>query len=160
MGVMEFIIGMDIIKIKIIVVKKGDRYVINGQKVWISCVQYFDLMIFLVCIMLLVEVKKKFEGMLIFIVDIKEVMKLGMIVQLILNMVNYEINELFFDNLEIFEENLIGEEGKGFKYILIGLNVECMLIVVECIGDGYWFIDCVVKYVSECNVFGCFIGQN
>lgn len=75
-------------------------------------------------------------------------------------MVNYEINEFFFDNLEIFEENFIGEEGMGFYYIFDGLNVECILIVVECIGDGYWFMDCVICYICECEVFGCFIGQN
>lgn len=160
MGVIELIIGIDIIKIKIIVVCKGDCYVINGQKVWILWIQYFDLMILLVCIMLLVEVKCKFEGMLIFFVDLCEVIGKGLIVQLIVNMVNYEINELFFDNLEIFVDSLIGEEGKGFCYIFDGFNVECILIVVECIGDGCWFIDKVSYYVCDCVVFGWLIGQN
>jgi acyl-CoA dehydrogenase len=98
--------------------------------------------------------------MSIFIVDIKDAMANGMTVRPILNMVNHETNELFFDNLEIPEENLIGEEGKGFKYILTGLNAERALIAAECIGDGYWFTDRVTKYVSERRVFGRPIGQN
>ena len=106
------------------------------------------------------EVTKKTEGMSIFLVDIKEAMKSGMEVRPILNMVNHETNELFFDNLEIPEENLIGEEGKGFKYILTGLNAERTLIAAECIGDGYWFTDRVVNYVKERVVFGRPIGQN
>ncbi|ANG98703.1 acyl-CoA dehydrogenase [Brucella pseudogrignonensis] len=160
MGVTEPTTGTDTTKIKTTAVKKGDKYVINGQKVWISRVQHSDLMILLARTTPLSEVKKKSEGMSIFIVDIKEAMKSGMTVQPILNMVNHETNELFFDNLEIPEENLIGEEGKGFKYILTGLNAERTLIAAECIGDGYWFTDRVTKYVSERNVFGRPIGQN
>ena len=108
----------------------------------------------------LAEVKKKSEGMSIFIVDLREAIGKGMTVQPILNMVNHETNELFFDNLEIPAENLIGEEGKGFKYILDGLNAERTLIAAECIGDGYWFIDKVTKYAKERVVFGRPIGQN
>ncbi|KFI25423.1 acyl-CoA dehydrogenase [Haematobacter missouriensis] len=160
MGVTEPTTGTDTTKIKTTAVRKGDRYVINGQKVWISRVQHSDLMILLARTTPLSEVKKKSEGMSIFIVDIKEAMKSGMEVRPILNMVNHETNELFFDNLEIPVENLIGEEGKGFKYILTGLNAERTLIAAECIGDGYWFTDRVVKYVSERNVFGRPIGQN
>ena len=160
MGVTEPTTGTDTTKIKTTAVKKGDKYVINGQKVWISRIQHSDLMILLARTTPLSEVKKKSEGMSIFIVDIKEAMKSGMEVRPILNMVNHETNELFFDNLEIPEENLIGEEGKGFKYILTGLNAERTLIAAECIGDGYWFTDRVVKYVSERNVFGRPIGQN
>ena len=160
MGVTEPTTGTDTTKIKTTAVKKGDKYVINGQKVWISRVQHSDLMILLARTTPLAEVTKKSEGMSIFIVDIKEAMKNGMEVRPILNMVNHETNELFFDNLEIPEENLIGEEGKGFKYILTGLNAERTLIAAECIGDGYWFTDRVVKYVSERNVFGRPIGQN
>ncbi|KFI29551.1 acyl-CoA dehydrogenase [Haematobacter massiliensis] len=160
MGVTEPTTGTDTTKIKTTAVRRGDRYVINGQKVWISRVQHSDLMILLARTTPLSEVKKKSEGMSIFIVDIKEAMKSGMEVRPILNMVNHETNELFFDNLEIPVENLIGEEGKGFKYILTGLNAERTLIAAECIGDGYWFTDRVVKYVSERNVFGRPIGQN
>ena len=135
MAVTEPTTGTDTTKIRTTAVKKGDRYVINGQKVWISRVQHSDWMILLARTTPLAEVKKKSEGMSIFMVDIKEAMKSGMVVQPIPNMVNHETNELFFENLEIPEENLIGEEGKGFKYILDGLNAERTLIAAECIGD-------------------------
>ena len=160
MGVTEPTTGTDTTKIKTTAVKKGDRYVINGQKVWISRVQHSDLMILLARTTPLSEVKKKSEGLSIFIVDIKSAMENGMEVRPIPNMVNHETNELFFDNLEIPEENLIGEEGKGFKYILTGLNAERVLIAAECIGDGYWFTERVRNYVSERQVFGRPIGQN
>ena len=160
MGVTEPTTGTDTTKIKTTAVKKGDKYVINGQKVWISRVQHSDLMILLARTTPLAEVKKKSEGLSIFLVDIKEAMKNGMEVKPIPNMVNHETNELFFDNLEIPEENLIGEEGKGFKYILTGLNAERTLIAAECIGDGYWFTDKVTAYVNEREVFGRPIGMN
>ncbi|MEC8581708.1 MAG: acyl-CoA dehydrogenase family protein [Pseudomonadota bacterium] len=160
MGVTEPTTGTDTTKIKTTAVKKGDKYVINGQKVWISRVQHSDLMIVLARTTPLAEVKKKSEGLSIFLVDIKGAMKNGMEVKPIPNMVNHETNELFFDNLEIPEENLIGEEGKGFKYILTGLNAERTLIAAECIGDGYWFTDKVTAYVNEREVFGRPIGMN
>jgi len=160
MGVTEPTAGTDTTKIKTTAVKKGDRYVINGQKVWISRIQHSDLMILLARTTPLDQVTKKSEGMSIFIVDIKEAIGKGMTVQPILNMVNHETNELFFDNLEIPVENLIGEEGQGFKYILTGLNAERALIAAECIGDGYWFIDKVSAYAKERTVFGRPIGQN
>ncbi|OYU48868.1 MAG: acyl-CoA dehydrogenase [Rhizobiales bacterium PAR1] len=160
MGVTEPTTGTDTTKIKTTAVRKGDRYVINGQKVWISRVQHSDLMILLARTTALEDVKKKSEGMSIFLVDLKEAIGKGMTVRPILNMVNHETNELFFDNLEIPVENLIGEEGKGFKYILDGLNAERALIAAECIGDGYWFIDKVTAYTKERIVFGRPIGQN
>jgi acyl-CoA dehydrogenase len=160
MAVTEPTTGTDTTKIKTTAVKQGDRYVINGQKVWISRVQHSDLMILLARTTPLAEVKKKSEGMSIFVVDLREAIGNGLSVQPILNMVNHETNELFFENLEIPAENLIGEEGKGFKYILDGLNAERTLIAAECIGDGYWFIDKVTKYVNERVVFGRPIGQN
>ena len=160
MAVTEPSTGTDTTKLKTTAVKKGDRYVVNGQKVWISRVQHSDLMILLARTTPLAEVKKKSEGMSIFVVDLREAIGKGLAVRPILNMVNHETNELFFENLEIPEENLIGEEGKGFKYILDGLNAERTLIAAECIGDGYWFIDKVTKYVSEREVFGRPIGQN
>ncbi len=138
----------------------GDRYVINGQKVWISRVQHSDLMILLARTTPLADVKKKSEGMSIFIVDLRDAVGHGLTVRPIPNMVNHETNELFFENLEIPAENLIGQEGQGFKYILDGLNAERTLIAAECIGDGYWFIDRVSKYVNERVVFGRPIGQN
>ncbi len=160
MGVTEPTTGTDTTKIKTTAVRNGDRYVINGQKVWISRVQHSDLMILLARTTPLAEVAKKSEGLSIFLVDIKAAMGAGMTVRPIPNMVNHETNELFFDNLEIPVENLIGEEGKGFKYILTGLNAERALIAAECIGDGYWFTERVAKYVSEREVFGRPIGMN
>ena len=160
MGVTEPTTGTDTTKIKTTAVRKGDRYVINGQKVWISRVRHSDYMILLARTTPLDQVKKKSEGMSIFLVDIKEALNTGMELRPIENMVNHETNELFFDNLEIPAENLIGEEGQGFKYILTGLNAERVLIAAECIGDGYWFTDTVTKYVSEREVFGRPIGQN
>lgn len=160
MGVTEPSTGTDTTKIKTTAVKKGDRYVVNGQKVWISRIQHSDLMILLARTTPLADVKKKSEGMSIFIVDLREAIGNGMTVRPILNMVNHETNELFFENLEIPAENLIGEEGQGFKYILDGLNAERTLIAAECIGDGYWFIDKVTAYTKERVVFGRPIGQN
>ncbi len=160
MGVTEPTTGTDTTKIKTVAVKKGDRYIVNGQKVWISRIQHSDLMILLARTTPLAEVTKKSEGMSIFIVDLRDAIGNGLTVRPIRNMVNHETNELFFENLEIPAENLIGEEGKGFKYILDGLNAERALIAAECIGDGYWFIDKVTKYVNERIVFGRPIGQN
>ena len=160
MGVTEPSTGTDTTKIKTTAVRKGDRYVVNGQKVWISRVQHSDLMILLARTTPLAEVKKKSEGMSIFIVDLHHAIGNGLTVRPIPNMVNHETNELFFEDLEIPAENLIGEEGRGFKYILDGLNAERTLIAAECIGDGYWFIDRVTRYVCERVVFGRPIGQN
>ncbi len=160
MGVTEPSTGTDTTKLKTTAVKKGDRYVVNGQKVWISRIQHSDWMILLARTTPLAEVKKKSEGMSIFMVNLREAEQSGMTVRPIANMVNHETNELFFENLEIPEENLIGEEGKGFKYILDGLNAERTLIAAECIGDGYWFIDRVTQYVKERTVFGRPIGKN
>ncbi|WP_419689888.1 acyl-CoA dehydrogenase family protein [Burkholderia theae] len=160
MGVTEPTTGTDTTKIKTTAEKRGDRYVINGQKVWISRVQHSDLMILLARTTPLADVKKKSEGMSIFVVDLRDAIGRGLTVQPIPNMVNHETNELFFDNLEIPAENLIGEEGQGFRYILDGLNAERTLIAAECVGDGYWFIDKVSQYVKERVVFGRPIGQN
>ena len=160
MGVTEPTTGTDTTRIKTVAVRKGDRYVVNGQKVWISRVQHSELMILLARTTPLAEVAKKSEGMSIFIVDLREAVGKGLTVRPIANMVNHETNELFFENLEIPAENLIGEEGRGFRYILDGLNAERTLIAAECIGDGYWFIDRVTAYVKERVVFGRPIGQN
>ncbi|MCA3933678.1 acyl-CoA dehydrogenase family protein, partial [Burkholderia sp.] len=160
MGVTEPTTGTDTTKIRTTAERRGDRYVINGQKVWISRVQHSDLMILLARTTPLADVKKKSEGMSIFVVDLREAVGRGLTVQPIPNMVNHETNELFFDNLEIPAENLIGDEGQGFRYILDGLNAERTLIAAECIGDGYWFIDKVSQYVKERVVFGRPIGQN
>ena len=160
MGVTEPSAGTDTSKIKTVATRKGERYVVNGQKVWTSRLQHSELMILLARTTPLAEVKKKSEGMSIFIVDLREALKKGLTVRPIRNMVNHETNEIFFDNLEIPAENLIGEEGKGFRYILDGLNAERILIAAECIGDGYWFIDRATHYARERVVFDRPIGQN
>jgi acyl-CoA dehydrogenase len=160
MAVTEPTTGTDTTQLKTTAVKKGDRYVVNGQKVWISRIQHSDLMILLARTTPLAEVTKKSEGMSIFIVNLKDAIGKGMAVKPIRNMVNHETNEVFFDNLEIPAENLIGEEGKGFKYILDGLNAERTLIAAECIGDAYWFIERARRYACDRTVFGRAIGQN
>ena len=160
MAVTEPTTGTDTTKLKTTAVRKGDRYVVNGQKVWISRVQHSDLMILLARTTPLAEVKRKSEGLSVFLVNLRDAIGNGMTVTPIRNMVNHETNELFFDNLEIPAENLVGEEGKGFRYILDGLNAERTLIAAECIGDGYWFIDKVSSYTRERIVFDRPIGQN
>nr|WP_297401918.1 acyl-CoA dehydrogenase family protein [uncultured Marinobacter sp.] len=160
MGVTEPTTGTDTTKIKTTAVRQGDNYVVNGQKVWISRVQHSDLMILLARTTPLDKVRRKSEGMSIFIVDLHQAIGNGLTVQPIANMVNHETNELFFDNLEIPAENLIGEEGKGFRYILDGLNAERTLIAAECIGDGRWFIEKARQYAGDREVFGRPIGQN
>lgn len=160
MAVTEPSTGTDTTKLKTTAVRKKDRYVINGQKVWISRVQHSDLMILLARTTPLAEVKRKTEGLSVFIVDLKAAIGNGMEVKPINNMVGHETNELFFDNLEIPAANLIGEEGKGFRYILDGLNAERTLIAAECIGDGYWFLEKATAYARERVVFDRAIGQN
>lgn len=160
MAVTEPTTGTDTTKLKTTAVKKGDKYIINGQKVWISRIQHSDLMILLARTTPLSEVKRKSEGMSIFIVNLKDAIGHGMEVRPIANMVNHETNEVFFDNLEIPAENLIGEEGQGFKYILDGLNAERVLIAAECIGDAYWFIDRARRYANDRVVFDRPIGKN
>lgn len=160
MGVTEPTTGTDTTRIKTTAVRRGDRYVIDGQKAWISRVHHSDLMILLARTTPLAQVKKRGEGLSIFLVDLKEALRSGMTVRPIANMVNHETNELFFSGLEIPAESLIGEEGQGFKYIMTGLNAERTLIAAECIGDGYWFIDKVAAYARDRVVFGRPIGQN
>ena len=160
MAVTEPTAGTDTTSIKTTAVLKGDRYVVNGQKVWTSRLQHSELMILLARTTPLAEVKKKSEGMTIFLVDTREAIGKGLTVKPIRNMVNHETNEVFIDNLEIPVENRIGEEGKGFKYILDGLNAERILIASECVGDGHWFIEKASTYAKERVVFGRPIGQN
>jgi acyl-CoA dehydrogenase len=160
MAVTEPTTGTDTTKLKTQAVRKGDRYVINGQKVWISRVRHSELLLLLARTTPLAEVKSKSDGMSIFIVDLRDSIGKGMTLRSIPNMVNHETNEIFFDNLEVPAENLIGDEGKGFKYILDGLNAERALIAAECIGDGYWFVERATKYANERVVFDRPIGRN
>jgi acyl-CoA dehydrogenase len=160
MAVTEPTAGTDTTRIATAAVRRGDRYVVNGQKVWISRVQHSDLMILLARTTPLAQVAKKSEGLSVFLVDLREAIGKGLAVRPIVNMVNHETNELFFDNLEIPAEHLIGQEGQGLRYLLDGLNAERTLIAAECIGDGRWFVDRVTRYAKEREVFGRPIGQN
>ena len=160
MAVTEPTTGSDTTGIQTTAVRRGDRYIVNGQKVWISRVPHSDFMILLARTTPLADVAKKSKGMSVFLVDLKASIDHGMTVRPIRNMVNHETAELFFDNLEIPAENMIGQEGNGFKYILDGLNAERTLIAAECIGDGHWFIDRITKYAKDRVVFGRPIGQN
>jgi acyl-CoA dehydrogenase len=160
MDVTEPTTGSDTTRLKTSAVRKDGRWVINGQKVWISRVQHSDLLILLARTTPLADVQKKTDGLSCFIVDLHQALGTGLTVRPIPNMVNHETSELFFDNLEIPAENLLGEEGKGFRTILEGLNAERTLIAAECIGDGYWFIERATRYANERSVFGRRIGQN
>ncbi len=152
--------GSDTLKLKTTAVRRGDHYVVNGQKVWTSRVQHSELMLLLTRTTPLGEVKKRSEGLSVFLVDLRNAVGNGLTVRPIRNMMNHETNELFFDEFKVPAENLVGEEGKGFRYILDGMNAERILIAAECIGDGYWFIDRAAQYAKERIVFDRPIGQN
>ncbi len=163
MAVTEPSTGSDTTRLTTTAVRQDDRYIISGQKVWTSRLQHSDLMIVLARTTPLAEVKRRSEGMSVLMVDLRDALSGahgGINVRPIANMVNHETNEVFFDHLEVPAENLIGEEGQGFRYILDGLNAERTLIAAECIGDGYWFVDRARRYASERVVFGRPIGQN
>ena len=160
MAVTEPTTGSDTTQLKTFATRKGDRYVVNGQKVWTSRLQHSDYMLLLCRTTPLAEVKKKSEGLSVFLVDLREAIGKSITVRPIRNMVNHETNEIFIDNLEIPVENRIGEEGKGLKYILDGLNAERILIAAECIGDGYWFIDKARAYANQRVVFDRPIAKN
>ncbi|MCL8206879.1 MAG: acyl-CoA/acyl-ACP dehydrogenase [Actinomycetia bacterium] len=159
-GVTEPTTGSDTTHLKTTAVRRGDRYVINGQKVFISRVQHSDMMLLLARTTPLEAVRRRSEGLSVFLVDLREAVGRGLSVQPLRTMMNHETNALFFDNVEVPAENLIGEEGQGFRYILDGMNAERILIAAECVGDGYWFIDRATRYAKERVVFGRPIGQN
>lgn len=160
MAVTEPTTGTDTTRLKTTAVLRDGRWVINGQKVWISRVRHTDYMILLARTTPLEQCRKKSEGLSIFLVNVREALQHGLRVVPIRNMVNHETNELFFDELELPYESLIGEMGQGFRYILDGLNAERTLIAAECIGDGYWFIERARRYAGERMVFNRPIGQN
>src|SRR5262245_8378967 len=130
--------GTDTTKLKTMATRRGNCYVVNGQKVWISRVQHSDLMLLLARTTPVEEVSRKSDGLSVFLVELDGALSRGMTLRPIRNMVNHETNEVFFDNFEVPAENLIGEEGNGFRYILDGMNAERILIAAECIGDGFW----------------------
>jgi acyl-CoA dehydrogenase len=160
MAVTEPTTGSDTTKLKTTAVRKGDRYIVNGQKVWTSRVQHSDFMMLLARTTPLSEVKKRSEGLSVFLVDLRECIGNTITVRPIKNMVNHETNELFIDGLEIPVENRIGEEGLGLKYIMDGLNAERILIAAECIGDGYWFVEKAKEYANSRIVFDNPISKN
>jgi acyl-CoA dehydrogenase len=152
--------GTDTTKTMTFAERKGNGYIVNGQKIWISRMQHSDLMLLLARTTPLPHIKKKTDGLSIFLVHLRDSERKGLTVRPIRNMVNHETNEVFFDNFEIPAENLIGEEGAGFRYILDGMNAERILIAAECVGDGYWFIDKARKYANQRIVFDRPIGKN
>jgi acyl-CoA dehydrogenase len=160
MGVTEPTTGTDTTKTRTTATQRGDRWVIDGQKVWTSRTEHSDFMILLARTTPAAEVKKKTEGLSLFLVDLHAARARGLTARPIANMVNHETHELFFEGLELPRDSLIGEAGSGFRYILDGLNAERTLIAAECIGDGRWFVERVTRYANERVVFGRPIGQN
>lgn len=159
-GVTEPEAGTDTTSIKTFARKEAGRYVINGRKIYISRVQHSDMMVLLARTTPREEVEKKSEGLSVFLVDLREATGNGLTVKPRRVMINNETNELVFENLEVPEENLIGEEGKGFRYILDGMNAERILIAAECIGNGRWFVERATRRAEERVVFGRPIGKN
>ncbi len=159
-GVSEPTSGTDTLSLRTVAVKDGDHYVVNGQKIWTSRAEYSDLMLLLARTTPREEVKSKTEGLSIFLVDMRAVVGNGMTIKPIRTMMNHSTTEVFFDDMRIPASALIGEEGKGFRYILSGMNAERILIGAECIGDAKWFIQKATDYAKERGVFGRPIGQN
>ncbi|WP_277585698.1 acyl-CoA dehydrogenase family protein [Psychrobacillus antarcticus] len=159
-GVTEPNTGTDTTNLKTVAVKEGDYYIVNGQKVFISRTEHSDLMILLVRTTPIEKVSKKSEGLSVLLVDLRDAVGHGLEIQPIKTMMNHATTELFIENLKVPVENLIGEEGKGFRYILDGMNVERILIAAECVGDGRWFIEHATNYANERVVFNRPIGKN
>ena len=159
-GVTEPTSGTDTGALRTVAVRDGDHYVVNGQKIWTSRAEHSDLMLLLARTTPLGDVARKTDGLSVFLVDMREALGNGLTIRPIRTMVNHSTTEIFIDNVRVPAENLIGEEGKGFRYILSGMNAERILVAAECIGDAKWFIDTVVAYAKERTVFGRPIGQN
>jgi acyl-CoA dehydrogenase len=159
-GVTEPTAGTDTTSIRTTATRKGDVYVINGQKVWTSRAEHSDLMVLLARTSPKTEGQKKSDGMSVFLLDMRLALGKGLTIKPIRTMLNHATTEIFFDNLEIPADSLIGEEGKGFRYILDGMNAERILIASECIGDGRWFVEKATAYAKDRVVFGRPIGQN
>lgn len=159
-GVTEPTSGTDTTRLRTFARREGDKYIVNGQKIWISRAEHSDLMVLLCRTTAREDVAKPSDGMSVLLVDMREAVGNGLTIRPIRTMLNHATTELFFDNLEVPAENLVGAEGKGFKYILDGMNAERILIASECIGDGRFFIDRASAYAKEREVFGRPIGQN
>ncbi|MBA15836.1 MAG: acyl-CoA dehydrogenase [Sphingomonas sp.] len=159
-GVTEPTAGTDTTRIRTFAKRQGDKYVVNGQKIWISRAEHSDLMVLLCRTTPREECAKSSDGMSVLLVDMREAVGNGLTIRPIRTMLNHATTELFFDDLEVPAENLIGEEGKGFRYILSGMNAERILIASECIGDGRFFIDRAAAYARDRSVFGRPIGEN
>ncbi|TVR06422.1 MAG: acyl-CoA dehydrogenase, partial [Salinarimonadaceae bacterium] len=159
-GVTEPTSGTDTTSLKTFARREGDSYIVNGQKIWTSRAEYSDLMILLARTTPRDQVAKRTEGLSVFIVDMRDAVGNGLTIRPIRTMMNHATTEVFFDDLRVPAENLVGEEGKGFRYILSGMNAERILIAAECVGDAKWFIDKATNYAKERVVFGRPIGQN
>jgi hypothetical protein len=159
-GVTEPTSGTDTLALRTTAVRQGDRYVVNGQKVWTSRAEHSDLMLLLARTTPADQVKQKGEGLSVFLVDLRELRGRGLTIRPIRTMMNHATTELFFDAMEIPADSLVGEEGRGFRYILDGMNAERILIAAECIGDARWFLGKATDYAKERRVFGRPIGQN
>jgi acyl-CoA dehydrogenase len=159
-GVSEPTTGSDTTQLKTTATRRGDRYVVRGQKIWISRAEHSDLLLLLVRTTPASETKRRTEGLSVLLVDLREAVGRGLTIRPIRTMMNHATTELFFDDLEVPVDALVGEEGQGFRYLLDGLNVERILIAAECVGDGRWFIDRSTRYANERVVFNRPIGQN
>jgi acyl-CoA dehydrogenase len=159
-GVSEPTTGSDTTQLKTLAVRKGDRYVIRGQKIWISRAEHSDLLLLIVRTTPIAEVKKRTDGLSVLLVDMRQAVGKGLTIRPIRTMMNHATTELFFDDLEVPAGALVGEEGKGFRYLIDGLNAERILIAAECVGDGRWFVERATKYATDRVVFGRPIGQN
>ncbi len=159
-GVTEPTTGSDTTRMRTTAVRQGDAYVVNGQKVFISRAEHSDLMLLMARTTPLDEAKKPSDGISTFLVDLRSAKGNGLTIRPLRTMMNHATTELFFDDLHVPAENLVGEEGRGFKYLLDGLNAERILIAAECVGDGRWFVNRARKYASERMVFGRPIGKN
>jgi acyl-CoA dehydrogenase len=159
-GVSEPTTGSDTTQMKTLAVREGDQYVVTGQKVWISRAEHSDLMLLMARTTPLEQVHKRTDGLSMLLVDMREAVGRGLTIRPIRTMMNHATTELFFDGLKVPVVNLVGEEGRGFRYLLDGLNAERILIAAECIGDGRWFIERATRYAKERVVFGRPIGQN
>src|SRR3954464_10280963 len=159
-GVTEPTTGSDTTQLKTMATRHGDEYIVRGQKVWISRAEHSDLLLLVVRTTPIDAVKKRTDGLSILLVDLREAVGRGLTIRPIRTMMNHATTELFFDDLHVPAAALVGEEGKGFRYLIDGLNAERILIAAECVGDGRWFVDRATRYAKDRVVFGRPIGQN